>query len=282
MSVNTIESTKTYEEEVKDGERFEFGKNWACFLNSLTDDKIDIAKKSIKDVLKIDDISGKRVLDIGSGSGLFSLSSRLLGATVHSFDFDPNSVGCTKTLKERYAKDDDNWTIEQASVLDKDYVKSLGEFDIVYSWGVLHHTGDMETALTHADIPVKKGGTLCIAIYNDQGIVSKFWTLVKRIYCKSLAGKALMSMIFIPYFAIRAMGRSMRLFNGNPFKEFIEYKQNRGMHIYYDWLDWLGGYPFEVASVEKITSFYNNLGYERVNLIECTGLGCSQFTFIKK
>ena len=116
-------------------DRFRFGKNWRRFHSVLNEDRINIAVKSIKDSLNVDDLNGSSFLDIGSGTGLFSLAAKRLGARVHSFDYDIDSVECTKLLKDRFYQNDDNWQIEQGSVLDKKYVKSLGQFDIVYSWG---------------------------------------------------------------------------------------------------------------------------------------------------
>ncbi len=133
----------TFEQEIKQGERFQFGENWQRFLLVLNDERITEAEKSLKQMLEVEDLQGKSFLDIGSGSGLFSLVARRLGAKVHSFDYDPKSVACTQELKRRYFPDDSSWRIEQGSVLNVNYLKSLGHFDIVYSWGVLHHTGDM-------------------------------------------------------------------------------------------------------------------------------------------
>ncbi|WP_052467143.1 class I SAM-dependent methyltransferase [Psychroserpens damuponensis] len=124
-------------------------------------------------MLGVNDLSGKRFLDVGSGSGLSSLVARKMGAEVFSFDYDEQSVECTKYLKQKYFKDDMLWSIEQGSALNEDYMKTLREFDIVYSWCVLHHTGDMIKALANVDSNVKKDGTLCIAIYNNQGNRSK-------------------------------------------------------------------------------------------------------------
>src|SRR3712207_6062570 len=165
----------TFEQEVQQGDRFKFGENWQRFLLVLNDERIAEAEKSLKQMLEVEDLQGKSFLDIGSGSGLFSLAARRLGAKVRSFDYDPQSVACTQELKRRYFADDLNWTIEQGSVLDVDYVKSLGQFDIVYSWGVLHHTGAMWQALENASLPVADGGYLFIAIYNDQGGKSRQW-----------------------------------------------------------------------------------------------------------
>src|SRR5205807_1220787 len=121
----------------------------------------------LKEMLECETLAGKTFLDIGSGSGLFSLAARRLGAKVHSFDFDSNSFGCTQELRNRYFAGDPDWRVEQGSALDGDYMASLGLFDIVYSWGVLHHTGKMWRALANAALPVADGGKLFIAIYND-------------------------------------------------------------------------------------------------------------------
>ena len=170
--------------EVASGERFEFGKNWSAFLSVLDDERITTAEESLKEMLECDTLAGKTFLDIGSGSGLFSLAARRLGARVHSFDFDSNSYACTKELRRRYFAGDDDWTVEQGSALDRDYVESLEKFDIVYSWGVLHHTGKMWQALANAAIPVAEGGKLFIAIYNDTGSQGKRWHWIKKTYCR--------------------------------------------------------------------------------------------------
>src|SRR6185295_10447431 len=109
---------------------------------------------SLLTMLKERSLEGRRFLDIGSGSGLFSLAARRLGASVHSFDLDPESVRCALELRRRFCPADADWRIEQASALDRRYLAALGEFDVVYSWGVLHHTGQMRDALENAALPV--------------------------------------------------------------------------------------------------------------------------------
>jgi len=267
----------TFETEVKQGQRFEFGKNWQGFLSTLTDERIKIAEKSITDMMKINDLNGKKVLDIGSGSGLFSLAARRLGAEIISFDYDPASVACTKELRSRYMPDDQSWIIQEGSVLDKDFLQTLGSFDLVYSWGVLHHTGDMRSALENTASLVKKNGTLFIAIYNDQGGVSRFWKKVKESYCSGLPGKTIVSAIFIPYLFSKALLACM-LRRENV---FAEYKKNRGMSITHDWFDWLGGFPFEVATVEEIFHFFRDRGFVLNNIKTTNSLGNNQFVFVR-
>lgn len=267
--------------EVAKGRRFEFGKNWQRFLSVLNEERIAEAERSLKEMLEIENLNGKSFLDIGSGSGLFSLVARRLGARVHSFDYDPESVACTAELKRRYFPGDPNWIVEEGSVLNDVYVESLSRFDVVYSWGVLHHTGDMWQALANAAIPVTGGGRLFLAIYNDQGGKSRRWRMVKRFYCSSLIGKMLVIGVFFPYFFLG--GLMVDVFHRkNPLRRYRAYKKSRGMSVLRDWLDWLGGYPFEVAKPEQIFDFYREKGYRLERLKTCgSGLGNSQFVFVK-
>src|SRR5437016_6038307 len=146
--------------EIESGSRFAFGENWARFLIVLDEDRIRLAEGSLREMLKVDHLRGKSFLDVGSGSGLFSLVARRLGATVRSFDYDQQSVACTQELKRRYFPGDADWIVEEGSILDNDYLASLGKYDIVYSWGVLHHTGAMWQALENVSHLVAPQGLL--------------------------------------------------------------------------------------------------------------------------
>ena len=150
---------------VDDDGRFSFGENWLSFLEHLDERRIAEAERSLQSLCGLERLDGKRFLDIGSGSGLSSLAARRLGATVHSFDYDIQSVSGTRKLKDRFFPHDASWTVEQGSVLDSSYMARLGEYDIVYSWGVLHHTGAMHDAIRNAASCVNHGGLFVFALY---------------------------------------------------------------------------------------------------------------------
>lgn len=269
----------THAEELKRGERFEFGENWSRFLTVLDDERIEQAKLSLQRMLGIERLDGKRFLDVGSGSGLFSLSARMLGAQVCSFDYDPKSVACARELRRRYFPDDALWQVEEGSVLDPTFLSGLGTHDIVYSWGVLHHTGQMHQALDNVVPLVNPGGQLFIAIYNDQGRTSQRWKRVKQIYCSGPVGRLAMRLVFYTYFGGGRLLADIRQ-HRNPFTSYALHKQARGMSVVHDWDDWLGGYPFEVASPEAIFDRFRAQGFSLERLKTCAGgLGCNEFVF---
>jgi 2-polyprenyl-3-methyl-5-hydroxy-6-metoxy-1,4-benzoquinol methylase len=274
MSTHTAEITRH--------ERFSFGKNWRHFLATLNEDRIASALNSLQQMLEVQDLNGRTFLDIGSGSGLFSLAARRLGAVVHSVDYDPESVACTAELKNRYYREDAGWVVEEGSILDDELVSQLPRSDVVYSWGVLHHTGKMRDALENVASLVAPEGQLFIAIYNDCGSKSERWHAIKKVYNR------LPRFFRVPYTLMVSFPSEFKLaaravLHRRPseyIRSWTHYTQQRGMSHWYDIVDWVGGYPYEYASPEEIFDFFRARGFVLIRL-KCggVGLGCNEFVF---
>ena len=266
-----------------DDTRFGFGANWARFLKHLTDERIAEAERSLEGMLGEGYLKGRTFLDIGCGSGLFSLAAHRLGARqIRSFDFDADSAACATELRRRFAPDSTNWEVSRGDVLNPEFLESLGRWDIVYSWGVLHHTGDMWRALDNASQRVVDGGRLFISIYNNQGRRSAMWKGVKRTYNKlpTPLRRGYVAAVMLPREALSLAAHSVRRKPLEYVHSWTEYRRNRGMSRWHDMVDWVGGYPFEVATPEEIFNFYRERGFLLQQMITCAGgLGCNQFVF---
>lgn len=264
---------------VDEERRFGFGDNWRGFLEHVDEDRVVEAERSLMNMLGRTSLEGQRFLDVGCGSGIFSLAAVRLGAArVHSFDYDVASMRCALVLKSRFCPDAAQWSVEQGSALDPDYLSTLGKWDVVYSWGVLHHTGAMWRAIENVCSLVADRGTLFISIYNDQGPISTFWKTEKRLYNSGRIGRAAMTAVFVPVFVVRGLIKDVLVNRVNPIRRYREYRKTRGMSILHDWRDWLGGYPFEVAKPEDVFEFLKSRGFVLDRLKTCGGaLGCNEF-----
>lgn len=260
--------------------RFGFGKNWQAFVPNIDDMRVERAKESLTSFFELSDLHGKTFVDIGSGSGLFSYATYLLGAErIVSFDYDPNSVAATTVLWEKAGKPS-HWSVQQGSALDTAYLKTLGQFDIVYSWGVLHHTGSLLEAIRNTAPMTTRGGLYCIALYNkvDGRFGSRFWLAVKRRYNRgSIVTKRLIEWLYVfVYFIAAPLARCK-----SPLRQMREYRKKRGMDWYRDIVDWVGGYPYEFASPEEIFLFMKKEfpNFRLTNLKTVGGIGNNWFLF---
>lgn len=259
---------------------FEFGQNWLSYARTIDDTRICEAERSLRQLLPVD-LAGKSFLDIGCGSGLFSLAALRLGATpVRAIDIDECSVQATRHVLETHAPRKD-WRVDQLSILSE---QAPGRFDIVYSWGVLHHTGDMWRALDRAAACVNRNGHLAIALYRKT-YLCPLWTLEKRAYTRS---PKLFAPIANAVFKASWIGAHL-LRGRNPFTRIRSYYTERGMSWSHNVHDWLGGFPYESTSFDEVVAFATARGFElvrsnarRAREIGLFGSGCDEYVFVRQ
>jgi 2-polyprenyl-6-hydroxyphenyl methylase/3-demethylubiquinone-9 3-methyltransferase len=246
---------------------FSFGENWLRYVEHLDRERYEAARQSLRELLGEDGPAGRSFLDVGCGSGLFSLAAVELGAArVVSVDVDPGSVQACRRLKERSGAG--HWELREGSVLDPAFVSSLGRFDVVYSWGVLHHTGDMWRAIDNAVSLVAPGGRLVIAIYNRTWS-SPLWLAFKRLYNRAPRPlkAAMVWAILLPRMFVRLLrGR-------HPLRD------RRGMSVYYDAVDWAGGLPYEYGSWAEVVRGMEGGGLRCIGGRRTRSTGCNEFVF---
>lgn len=250
----------TKRDETKLTEHFEFGKNWQFFLKGVNDKKINAAIFDIENFLGKNEISGKIFIDIGCGSGLSSLAAYKLGASeIYSYDIDPLNVDNVNKLKKNFSIPlDFKWHAEVMSIVDDHDLLHINSGDIVYAWGVLHHTGDMWKALKNTLTIVKKNGVVYLMIYRDAHL-AYIWKIVKKTYVH--APNFIKFIMRNSFAAIQIAGILAK--GKNPFRSIKNYElKSRGMSWYTDVVDWIGGYPFEYAEAEEIIDFFQRNGFE--------------------
>ena len=242
---------------------FSFGKNWENFIRlNFSEERVGIAQKHLLDFLDRDDLKDKYFMDIGCGSGLHSLAAFKANAKkIVSFDFDPYSVATTKKVRAMYGNPS-HWEVLHGSILEKDFISALEPADIVYSWGVLHHTGDLWQAVRNASSFLKDGSIFYVAIY-EKNNDSDYWIEVKKKYNNSSQlGKKRMEVAYVwnSFFKSRSFRTIVE-----SFKYVKNYRKSRGMAFWTDVKDWLGGWPYEPATLEEICYFCKNeLGLEQI------------------
>ncbi|WP_348734779.1 class I SAM-dependent methyltransferase [Rheinheimera texasensis] len=242
--------------------RFAFGRNWQSFIDKkLSEERLQQAQQHLVQFCGQESLTGKSFLDIGSGSGLHSYAAFLAGAAkIVSFDYDHQSVLATQALW-RMAGSPANWTVQQGSVLDAAFMASLGHFDLVYSWGVLHHTGDMETAINLASQCVQPGGCFYFGLYDSDWSAEspEFWFEVKQKYLDhSPLRKRLDEIWYLWRFELAKTPANLPVL----FRKWVNYKENRGMDMMHDVRDWLGGWPMQYSRFADVVQQLSGLGFQ--------------------
>jgi 2-polyprenyl-3-methyl-5-hydroxy-6-metoxy-1,4-benzoquinol methylase len=255
-----------------DAVSFSFGENWLDFHRTLDTSAVDSAIADIKDWVSPSDLAGKAVLDIGSGSGLSSLAFQRCGVgRIVSIDVDPSSVEATRQISAKHGEKTP-WDVKPGSVLDQAFVSSLGRFDVVYSWGVLHHTGALWKAIENAMSCCKDGGLFWIAIYSGGPKYRSDLTLKQQYNAASQDEKAAMIER-----EIKAYQSELSL-AGKDESEW-NHRKERGMNIRNDIVDWLGGLPYEVARVSEMLLFCSERKFVPLRVLEFPEGGCSIYLF---
>ncbi len=258
---------------IKKDTRFEFGQNWNLYSKSISDVEVNLAKQGIIKLMPTKTaLDSKSFLDIGCGSGIHSIAANTLGfESITATDFDLKSVNTAISNKKIF---NSNINIFQDDILN---TKIKNKFDVVYSWGVLHHTGNMEKAILNSRKLVNDEGYLIIAIYKKT-YFCKMWHFIKKLYCNS--PRFIKKIFNFTFYTLRL---SLYLIKGN---KISKYKQIRGMNLYFDSIDWLGGFPYESASKDVIVSMVGD-GFELVKFFDAKpnlglmGSACSEYTFKK-
>ncbi|HEU4686225.1 MAG TPA: class I SAM-dependent methyltransferase [Nitrospira sp.] len=262
--------------------RYEFGKNWSDFVQrTLTEQRINIAQDHLLGFLKLKTLHGRTFLDIGCGSGIHSLAAHRAGASkIISFDYDPDSVQTTRKVRE-LADSPNNWEVLQGSVLDRSFVDKLDRADVVYSWGVLHHTGAMWDAVTNAASTMNPDGVFYVALYTKDVFLDptpEYWLSIKQKYNRRNAlGRRWMEWAYAFKGTVLGELRAGR----NPFAYIRNYERSRGMSYWTDVRDWLGGWPMEFAGIAETKAFCKDrLGLELLNI--AAGEANTEYLFRKQ
>lgn len=253
---------------------FSFGRNWKSFSRFASESAIQRAEDDVRLWLGPHGVAGKSVIDVGCGSGIHSLVLHRMGAaSLVSIDADLGSVQSTNRFHDR-AGNPPNWRVLGGSILDRGLLRSLGRFDVVYSWGVLHHTGQMWTAIENASALAAPNGRMWISIY-AKGPNYANQLRVKR---KFNNASWLYKKAYVAYYLLARWRAERRA--GHRLKDWFWYE--RGMNAYHDAVDWFGGLPYEVASVDEVKDFLESRGWNLERLREVPEGQCHVFLFQRR
>jgi len=262
--------------------QFDFGQNWTEFsANAANPERAAQARSHFESLMGGIPLAGSSFLDIGFGQGFSLLSALALGAKAVGCDINPKCHSVISSNR-RLFPDAEEMPIELhvGSILDGATVKALRAsaavagrgFDVVHSWGVLHHTGDMKLAVANAGSLVGPDGYFVLAIYNRHWS-SRPWLAIKFLYVHSPRWLQRM-MVGVLYPAIWLAKWAV---TGKDPKS-----KERGMEFFYDVVDWVGGYPYEYATIEEMEQLCSPLGFSLVRAIPAiVPTGCNELIFRK-
>jgi 2-polyprenyl-6-hydroxyphenyl methylase/3-demethylubiquinone-9 3-methyltransferase len=264
--------------------QFDFGENWSDFsANALTPDRVQQAREDFAGLMARGclDVFGKNFLDVGFGQGLSLLSAASNGAHAVGCDINPK---CAQVLERnrKYFPEVGERVIPVivGSILDPATVAALRTlaaeergYDIVHSWGVLHHTGDMWQGIDNAASLVRPGGALFLALYNWHW-TSPAWAAIKRCYVR---GPGWLQRIIVAVFYPIILAAKWAVTRRNPMA------MDRGMDFYYNVVDWVGGYPYEYASLAEVACYLERRKFAlRTSAPANVPTGCNEYVFVRQ
>lgn len=272
----------------RDDPRFAFGANWSDYAQEVTEEHVQAAEASLTDLVgRPRNGVDTTFLDVGSGSGIHSVAAARLGFTVTAFDYDIQSVETTRRLVRKFELET-QVTVMQGSILDEDFLKSLGPFHLVYSWGVLHHTGNMWRAIdnTLGMACERPSARVVLALYRKT-LLCPLWTAEKRWYAEaSPRGQAAARRIIGGAWSLSRQVKARIRRGGNQDDHYLE---NRGMSRDHDLHDWLGGYPYESVDPYELVQHVLARGWSPITAPSphrglgsrtgWAGSGCDEYVF---
>jgi SAM-dependent methyltransferase len=261
--------------------RFAFGDNWASYAKLVGEAHIEEARQGLLKLLPAAAFEGRSFLDIGCGSGLHALAAARLGVRhVLAIDLDQKSVATTEALLARHAGSVP-WTVRRADVFDLQ-PRQHGRYDVVYSWGVLHHTGDVAEALAKAAALVNPGGYFAFALYRPTRL-DRLWVAEKRWYAK--VGPRAQRLARALYVGLL---RARLALTGRSLEAYIATYQARGMDFGHDVHDWLGGYPYQSIGAGEVEALMARQGLDKLREFAVSrsavpvglfGSGCDEYVY---
>jgi ubiquinone/menaquinone biosynthesis C-methylase UbiE len=122
-----------------------------------------------------DALRGKDVLDVGAGSGIATQMLAEAGANVTAVDLTDWAV---ETTQRRLAAFELEGDVRQADAEQLPFEDA--SFDLVFSWGVIHHSSDMDRALAELVRVTRPGGQLVLMVYNRRSLFFAVYRAFQR------------------------------------------------------------------------------------------------------